>query len=291
MIYYVVIFLLSAITAALCVKIILMKRSADEIKNGVLHILSDDTNAVLTLTSGDKNMRSLASVLNSELKELRRKKREYERGDTALKNAVTGISHDLRTPLTAVSGYAQLMLKEEMSAKAREYLEIITDRAQSMKTLTEELLNYSVISADGRETEKKPTDISELLTQCLADNYLLLDEAGITPAIDIPDKIIRAADGAALKRVYNNIISNAAKYSDGDLMITAKENGEVRFSNHAKALSNIRTGKLFDRFYTVNEARGSTGLGLSIARTLVEKTGGSISADYDGGVLTVTVKV
>ena len=94
----------------------------------------------------------------------------------------------------------------------------------------------------------------------------------------------------ALTRIFGNIISNAVKYSDGDLIITLSENGEITFSNHASRLDEIKTGRLFDRFYTVETASAeSTGLGLSIAKVLTEQMGGKIAAEYEDGMIRVKI--
>ena len=97
--------------------------------------------------------------------------------------------------------------------------------------------------------------------------------------------------GKTLSRVLGNILSNAVKYSDGDLKIVLSEDGDIRISNHASGLSEVQAERLFDRFYTVNTARKSTGLGLSIAKALMEKMGGTITADYRENVLEICVSV
>ena len=102
--------------------------------------------------------------------------------------------------------------------------------------------------------------------------------------------MVRLLNRDALARVFGNILSNALKYSAGDLAVTLSENGEVCFSNAAPGLNEVQVGKLFDRFFTVEAARSSSGLGLSIAKTLVEQMGGSISAQYGGGRLTVSIE-
>ena len=107
--------------------------------------------------------------------------------------------------------------------------------------------------------------------------------------ISLPDSvIIRSLDKSALSRIFGNIISNAVKYSDGDFSVTMTDAGEITFSNTASELSSVDVGKLFDRFYTVDSARKSTGLGLSIAKLLTERMGGCISADYKGNTLSIT---
>ena len=127
-----------------------------------------------------------------------------------------------------------------------------------------------------------------MLEQSLAAAYGVLSARGIEPEIQMPEeRIVRPLDAAALRRVFDNILSNAAKYSDGDLSIVLAPDGTVTFSNRASALSSVETARLFDRFYTVETARSATGLGLSIAKLLTEQIGGRISADYRDGCLRI----
>lgn len=102
-------------------------------------------------------------------------------------------------------------------------------------------------------------------------------------------KVVRQLDAGALRRVFDNILSNAAKYADGDLAVSLLPDGSVVFSNTARSLSRVQVERLFDRFYTVEAARSSTGLGLSIARLLTEKMGGRITADCKNDTLTIRV--
>ena len=99
------------------------------------------------------------------------------------------------------------------------------------------------------------------------------------------DKVVRQLDAAALRRVFGNILSNALKYADGDLTVTLLPDGAVTFSTRAPSLSRVQAERLFDRFYTVETARNATGLGLSIAKLLVERMGGAITAQYEDGRL------
>ena len=122
--------------------------------------------------------------------------------------------------------------------------------------------------------------------------YSVLKQNHIVPEISIPDQQITGrVNENALSRVLGNILSNAVKYSDGDLKIVLSEDGDIRISNHASGLSEVQEERLFDRFYTVNTARKSTGLGLSIAKALMEKMGGTITADYRENVLEICVSV
>ena len=118
-----------------------------------------------------------------------------------------------------------------------------------------------------------------------------LTSRGIRPQIHMSGKRIeKQLNREALSRVFSNILSNALKYSDGDLEITLSDDGEIVFSNTASGLNEIQVGKLFDRFFTVEAARNSGGLGLAIAKTLVEQMGGTISAEFENSKLSIHIR-
>ena len=287
---YGVLLILLIVVIILSVKIYLLKKSAKEISREFADRLNMDTNTVIGISSGDKDMRELADSINKQLKILRREHLKFRQGDSELKNAVTNISHDLRTPLTAISGYLELLKREEKSPQAERYIGIIANRTELMKQLTNELFTYSVILSENIGDEKEEVFVNQVLEESITGYYAALTERGIVPRIDISEKrIIKTLNRSSLARIFSNLLNNAVKYSDGDLTIILSDSGVITFSNTAKGLSPIQTEKLFDRFYTVENARNSTGLGLSIAKTLVENMKGSISAEYDSGRLTITI--
>lgn len=207
-----------------------------------------------------------------------------------LKNAVTNISHDLRTPLTAICGYLELLEQEENLEAVQRYIEIIKDRVDILTQLSEELFRYSVIISTKDSLTMEPVIINTVLEESVAAFYTALTEKSIVPKIQMPDaKVTRTLDRSALSRVLSNLLGNALKYSDGDLKIVLSKNGEISFSNRASGLDEIQVGRLFERFYTVEAARKSTGLGLAIAKTLVEQMNGTISASYENGRLNILV--
>ena len=273
----------------LAIKIRMMQKSMDEICLCLSEHLSSDTNQLITVSSSDKHVRLLASEIAKQLAELRRQRRQYINGDRELKEAVTNISHDLRTPLTAICGYLELLEAEEMTDNTRRYVEQISNRTEALKALTEELFRYSVISSVSDLSYEK-VNVGRVLEETLISFYGAFEQKNITPNISLPDGvIIRFLDKSALSRIFGNIISNAVKYSDGDFSVTMTDAGEITFSNTASELSSVDVGKLFDRFYTVDSARKSTGLGLSIAKLLTERMGGCIAADYKGNTLSITL--
>ena len=276
------------LTAAwLLIKIRMMQKSADEIRKIFGECLLEDTNMQITVSSGDRHIRRLAADINRELKLLRAQRRRYQQGDRELKEAVTNISHDLRTPLTAINGYLELLEEEGKSEAAKRYLSCIKNRTEAMKGLTEELFCYTIVRAE-EPKKKEETDISGVLEESLLSFYGAMVSKEIVPEIQVPDKkIIRNVNKASLVRVFGNIISNMIKYSEGEMKVKLLENGEMHFSNKAPKLQAVQVEKLFDRFFTVEDARISTGLGLSIAKTLTEEMGGSIRAEYREETLTI----
>lgn len=225
-----------------------------------------------------------------ELRGLREERRRLQQGDQELKTAIPNISHDLRTPLTSLCGYLDLLEQQDTSPTVRRYLTILRERTDALRTLTEELFRYSVITATLPQLTCAPVNLTDSLTTSLAAFYGPLTQRGITPELHLPDTPVYAhADPTALRRVFGNILNNAVKYSDGDLQVTLTADGAVTFSNHASGLNQVQTERLFDRFYTVETARSSTGLGLSIAKLLTEEMGGVITATYEDGQLHIRV--
>ena len=292
---FLIIVILLIVIFLLLMKLYLLHRSAREILAGLCRYLETETNVLIDISGRDRYMRRLASELNRQLRILRAQRRRLNQGNMELKNAVANISHDLRTPLTAICGYLDLLEKEEITREAQRYLGIIRNRTELLEQLTEELFDYSVILSSGPVSaglysEEETVILNEVLENSIAAFYTALTEAGIAPDIQIPEpKIERTLNRFALSRVFSNLLNNAIKYSDGDLDITLLETGEIIFANRASSLDEVQVEKLFDRFYTVEEARKSTGLGLSIARTLVEQMHGKIDAGYHAGRLTITI--
>lgn len=286
--------LLSVIILILIWKICMFRKSIREIETSFAEKIEQETNTPICISSNDAVINHLAASLNEQLSRLREKELRFAQGDQELKNAITNISHDLRTPLTAICAYLELSEQEEKSENCSRYLAIMKDRAELMTKLTEELFRYSVVLAENGQQEQKeePVVVNAVLEESIAAFYTAFTERGIVPDIAITnEKVMRNLDPSALSRIFSNLLNNALKYSDGDLSICMIADGTITFTNSAEKLDEIQVGKLFDRFYTVEAARKSTGLGLSIARTLAEQMHGAVSASYEDGKLSMTVRL
>lgn len=274
----------------LVLRLVSMRRAADELRETFADRLKSDTNVGISISTSDKKMRHLAADMDRQLKLLRKAQLNYMQGDRELKAAVTNMSHDLRTPLTAICGYMELLKQEPLSDPARSYLGIIENRVQALKNLTEELFRYSVILSADFDTEKKTLSLNAALEETAAAYYGALKNAGIEPLISMPEtEICRTLNRQAFMRILSNLMDNAVKYSKNNLSITLAQDGSITFGNQTDTLDELTAGRLFDRFFTVESGERSTGLGLSIAKTLTEEMGGSVKADFQNDFLSITL--
>ena len=278
---------LAAVVLALGVKVWLLRRGAKALRLDLSQKLREDTNTLLSLPCRDRELRRLAASLNEELRLLRKERLRYQQGDRELKEAVVNVSHDLRTPLTALSGYVELLKGEHLSPAGQRYLSQIEDRAQAMQAMTEELFRYS-LAAEETALTLEPVDLRAAVEEALLSFYGAFQQKGVVPQLSLPQgPVTRQLDKTALSRVLGNILTNALKYSPGELAVALSPAGVLTFSNPAPGLDPVSAGRLFHRFYTVESSAQSTGLGLSIARELTQRLGGTISAQWESGRLQV----
>ncbi len=271
----------------LILKIIIMKNEINNIGKSISNIINTDTNNLITISTNDSELKKLANVLNKSLKELRNLELEYKNGNQELKSSITNISHDLRTPLTAIRGYLDLM-DNNLTEKQIKYLKIIDSKVNDLTELTEQLFDFSKSIDIQNEIKKENICINDILEDSIASFYSLFKEHSITPNIDIcKGKVIRLLNENMLKRIFENIISNAIKYSDRDFKVKMFDDGTIEFSNTTDKLDQVSLEKIFDRYYTVRNAKKSNGIGLSIAKQLVDLSDGKITAIYKDNTLTI----
>lgn len=275
----------------LFLKILLMKNEIKNIGESLSIILKSDTNNLLTLSSNDKELKKLVIVLNKSLKELRNLELEYKNGNQELKQSITNISHDLRTPLTAIRGYLDLMDSANLNKKQIKYLEIIDNKVKDLTELTEQLFDFTKALDIQEEIKKENVCINDVLEDSIASFYSLFKEYSITPKVEIcEEKVIRLLNKTMLKRIFENIISNAIKYSEKDFTVKMNSNGTIEFANKTAKLDSVSLEKIFARYYTIKNTKKSNGIGLSIAKQLVDLSGGKIEAIYHKNVLKIKAR-
>ncbi|MCR4775709.1 MAG: HAMP domain-containing histidine kinase [Saccharofermentans sp.] len=283
---------LAVTVTALVIKVLVMERAFGEIDEQVKDHLEGTDSSAFRLTSSDKNARKLANDLNKELQELHAERVFLKEGDSRMKANVTAISHDIRTPLTAINSYVELLENETDEDKRKEYLERIKERTSELKELTGELFNYSVSSEMQYDSQlsTEELDLQSIIENSLISFYKEFTSKGIDPETDFPsEKVTVSANRKVLMRIFDNVFSNIAKYATS-LSVKLTSDAVVTVSNDAPELTAVQVSRLFDKYYTVVDGTNSTGLGLSIAKDLTGKIGGNIYASLNDGILTVTIE-
>lgn len=273
-------------------KIVIINLSIKEIETNIEKILKEDSNRLITISTNNINLKKLANNLNLYIYEFRKQEKKYKNGNQELQKSITNISHDLRTPLTAIKGYIDLIEKDNLNKKQSNYLKIISDKVDILTTLTEQLYNYSKCLDLKDKIKKEKVCINDILEDVLVSYYGLFKQKKITPKILIVEKkIFKYLDKNMFVRVLENIISNALKYSEDNLEVNLLNTGKIIISNKTKSLNITNVKKIFNRYYTLQTGSKSSGLGLSIAKQLIELNGGNIYAKYKNNNLIIEIEI
>ena len=286
---YSVIVVLSILVITLVLRVVTTNIEIRNIIRDLEDITEKDTNILLTTSSGDKSIKSLVDSLNKELKKLLSIKREYSKGVFDVKNSAENLAHDIRTPLTVIKGYVDLLEEEDLSEEGKKCLEIIKGRTRYMKEMTDELFLSLSMKSRG-VLSLFDIDAKSVLEEALVSFYNEFKKKGMTPSIITPnDKVILKADSKALYRVYSNIISNALKYGEGEFNVQMDEKGNITFSNYAPNMDSVEANKLLDRYYTISDAKASSGIGLSISNEILQEMGGELKVRLDNKRLYISI--
>lgn len=274
----------------LILKLYLIKYSIKEIEKSFTYILKTDTNNIITISSSDNDIKNLTININENLTDLRKQMLQYKSGNQELKRIITNISHDLRTPLTAIKGYIDLIQQENLSNRQEQYLKVVEKKSNELTELTKQLFEFSKIMDIDIEIKKEKCCINDILEEILVSYYNIFKEKNIVPDIFIcSKKIYKTVNKLSIIRVFENVLSNVSKYSNGNFKVIMNENGTITFSNKANLLDATTVQKIFNRYFSVENARESTGIGLSIAKKLIELNNGTIKAKYSNGYLIIDI--
>ena len=207
---------LAVLVLLLCIRLHLAKKVALEIHAALPEKLNTDTNTPITLSCRDKDLCLLADTLNQSLEQLRAMQHCFKQGNTQLQAAITSISHDLRTPLTAICGYLELLEKEPLSAASLQYVAIIRERTDVMTQLTEELFWYSVVLSVPLAQPLQEVSVNRILEGSIAAMYAVLKRHRITPDITMTDRTWAFIARTLVEQMHGQM--NAA-YKAGRLVI------------------------------------------------------------------------
>ncbi|KNF07184.1 signal transduction histidine kinase [Gottschalkia purinilytica] len=271
------------------------------ISRKVKRIAKGNLGEILEVDGGDE-IAELSESINSmsiQLKEKFDREREIENTKNEL---ITNVSHDLRTPLTSIIGYLDLIRKKSYKTEEEyeEYIETIYNKSQNLNNLINELFEYTKLSNSKIELNYTQMDVCSLLEQLIGEYIPVLDTNNLKVIKQIPHKdIILNVDVDKIIRVFENILTNAIKYSvkPSSIEVKIKEdinNVNISFTNEVKDFKEKEVKKLFERFYRVDKSRKeneSSGLGLAIAKKIIELHNGDIWAEYKENKITIHIKL
>lgn len=254
-------------------------------------------NARVTLTGPNKQMECLISLINERLENEKLIEAQYENKDRQLRQSIANISHDLRTPLTSIMGYLQLMEDETLQVeKRRQYGEIVKKRAGALESLIDGFYELSRIEAHEYQLELQSINLSAVLCELVASFYNDFTNRALEPIIQIDESLPPIiADEQAVHRIFNNLIQNILKYGTGHLEINLRQEGDAivsEFINETTQLKEEDVKDLFERFFTADRMRTgqNTGLGLAITKKLVQQMGYQIDAALKEERLIIRIK-
>jgi signal transduction histidine kinase len=248
--------------------------------------------------SGDRALTEMAEAVNSLVDEYEERVKRAERAEDNIRLSVSGISHDLRTPLTALSGYLQLLGKTELTPRQAEYAAAIKSSARTLSDLVENFYDLSRLELGDDIFSCSETELASFVCERFLAFYENFAERGLEVSVCGADKTYPVvADALALTRVLNNLIQNLLRYASGVISVSfveEKEFAAVRIGNETKDLLPDETERIFERFFTADPSRSNhgAGLGLYISRKLVEAMGGRIDAErQNGNALVLTIRL
>lgn len=268
-----------------------LKKAGQNLARGNLDYKVDTHHMIRSFRQHGENLNSISKGFSIALKQ----KMKSERMKTEL---ITNVSHDIKTPLTSIINYVDLLKKEGLEGQAAEYLEVLERQSRRLKKLTEDLVEASKASTGSLTVRLAPTDIVELVNQAVAEYEEKLAAAALEVIVNPPETpVIGMVDGGLTWRILSNLLSNACKYSQTGtrVYIDIKKPGEnvtISMKNISRDQLNIPADELMERFVRGDSSRHTegSGLGLNIARSLVELQKGKFTLEIEGDMFKAQVR-
>ncbi len=240
----------------------------------------------------------LAEEINRILSRMSEERSSMEMRERLVADTYTNLSHDIRTPLTSLDGYFQLLQDSNSKEEQERYLAIIRERIGTMKMMLEDLFTFTKLESRSYRLNMESIELVRIVAETLLSFCDDWKAVGIEPEIHLWEgRIVVQGNETAIKRIIQNISRNALVHGEKTITISLlpKDDGyaELRISNHVSNPEEIDVTRVFERFYTgdVTRAKASSGLGLAIARDFAEKMGGTVEASLCGDEFTVIVRL
>lgn len=292
---YVIFVTLSLI--AMTIAYLLHRKEVKKLSSKINRLLVHSSHTFITTDFPSDDITEMVNELNNLLETYQEQINELQKKDNVVKETITNLAHDLRTPITAIRGYAQILLQStELSAENLEAVKIINERIELLNQLLNQLFLYARLEAGELNFNTERIDINNVLRSVLVSFYQSFEAKGLEPLLAISEEpFIIEGDKNALIRIFSNVVSNAIVHGKGGYKISSfRETNKfiILFSNQTNDIENSDIEKIFERFYTTDKSRSkkTTGLGLSISKKLVEQMNGEISAKLDKNIFTIKIE-
>lgn len=286
--YYIFIGILIVIITILIAVIFIYQRQVKSICRQLAFLEENDSNMMISREIDWGGIGHLTDTLNDLLAMRRKERKKYQEKERIIAETYTNLSHDIRTPLTSLDGYFQLLEKSQNPEEQKKYLKIIQERINSLKDMLEELFTFTKLKNDSFCLSLEPCCINRILKETIFSYYEDWREQGIEPEMNISEELLYMEGNAqAIRRILQNIIKNALDHGEKKLGITLEKKEQsvhLEIKNMVENPKQIDVDMVFERFYKadVSRSKNSTGLGLSIAKEFVIRMNGTIEAKIQG---------
>lgn len=290
-----IIVVLAVAVAVLAVRTVVMRREIRSMSRQLEDLSAGRSEKKISLTLVDARLNELATQINENMELQKQLRIDARKSEQRLKDSIAGVSHDLRTPLTAIIGYIQMLERSGLNGEQQEKATIILKKANAMRELVESFFELSVIESGQSELAEEAVNFTNIVSEAVVDFIPRFEAAELEPDVDLGDKSLYiAGDTTALGRIVQNLLSNALKYTAGRVKVALEErDGEIILTvvNEVRPDTPPDMERIFERFYTGDDCRnsGSAGLGLYIVKLLAEKMQGAVSASLENKMLSVYV--
>ncbi|MDO5293021.1 MAG: HAMP domain-containing sensor histidine kinase [bacterium] len=287
----VILILLGVIILCLLAYLLLMRRELRRMKERLQKRQLEGSHQFININLINKDLEQLASEINKCLQAEETLCLKAVREEQEFKDLIANISHDLRTPLTAVKGYLQLLNRTPLTNNQQEKLEIASKHVDELGVLIEHFFEYSYYLTAPLKVEMKEFNLTNLVLDCLASSVPMFEEKKLSLTLLKEDQAIVAADKELTIRIIQNLIRNCLMHAEAEIkvaILSMDTSSQVHFINQVSPENAPDCNRIFERFYSSNKARSSsTGLGLAIVKVLTEKMGGSVGAILEENMLDI----
>lgn len=279
--------------------ILLYRKQINDFVRQIRFHAEEDSNIEITAELKNRSIKKLQDELNALLETQKRQRLMYEKREEKINQMVTDISHDIRTPLTSISGYFQLLDMCETEEEKAHYEEIISQRLLTLQTMIDEFFTYTKAKQNNQSVVQELCDVRQILCETMFLFYDDLNASGLQVNLEIPEeRMERCGNVEELNRIFMNIIKNILIHGCEEVHVRMKRINQqicVTFENKTQKALPQDLSEVFERFYKGDIARSgqdSTGLGLCIVKELVQKMGGSVCAfSRDAGWFGIEIRL